>query len=82
MIILKEELQALDPKGRVCEICKKHMHDHEWADLDMNGFVTDCNFHYCECPDDKQISSSKPGVGLWCINCDKEMFFYDSLELP
>lgn len=75
MIILKEELVALDPSGRPCEICKKHMHDHEWANLDMNGFVTDCNFHYCECSEDDQLSSIEPGIGLWCIVCDREIIF-------
>jgi len=81
MIFHKEELRGLDSTGRACEVCNLHMHDHEWANLDMNGFVTDCNFHYCPCSDDEQIPVMKPSVGIWCDNCDREILFDPSEEV-
>ena len=37
------QLASLDINGRPCEICGQHMHEHDWADMDRNGFVVDCN---------------------------------------
>jgi len=43
MLIKREELQSLDKNGRPCEVCKQHMHDHEWAVLNVEGFVVNCS---------------------------------------
>ena len=81
MIINRDELQALDPNGRHCEMCNEHMHKHEWANLDMNGFVTDCNFRYCKCSIDDQLPTIKPGEGMFCGICDKEILFDPTEEV-
>jgi len=36
-------LLALDADGRACEVCGQHMHKHEWADMDPDGFVVACS---------------------------------------
>lgn len=36
----KDTLLMLD---RSCEVCHDHMHDHEWAILDINGFALYCS---------------------------------------
>ncbi len=42
--IYRRDLRGLDANGIRCEACGRHMHDHEWADLDLNGFVVSCVF--------------------------------------
>lgn len=42
-LIGKEELLMLDPHGRNCEVCNSHMHYHEWALMDYEGFVIFCS---------------------------------------
>jgi hypothetical protein len=37
------DLRGLAVDGRACEVCCGHMHDHQWADLDSNGFVVACS---------------------------------------
>ena len=41
--VLKKDLRGLNSDGRLCEVCEKHMHVHEWADLDYHGFVVACS---------------------------------------
>lgn len=41
--IFSNDLVGLDSNGRPCEACGKHMHIHEWADVDINGFVVSCS---------------------------------------
>jgi len=48
MIVKHEELLSLQPNGRDCEACGRHMHKHKWANLDDEGFVTECNFSVYE----------------------------------
>lgn len=36
-------LRHLDPNGRPCENCKAPMKNHEWVDMDRDGFVINCN---------------------------------------
>lgn len=38
----KEELKHLD-NNVYCEMCKRHMHDHEWAVLNYDGFAIFCS---------------------------------------
>jgi len=38
----QKELAGLTP-GRPCEVCGMEMREHEWADLDENGFVFNCD---------------------------------------
>lgn len=42
--VYNRDLVGLDEKGRPCEVCHKHMHLHDWADLDDGGFVVNCSF--------------------------------------
>lgn len=39
----RSDLVGLDKNGKPCEVCNGHMHDHEWADLDMWGLVVACS---------------------------------------
>jgi hypothetical protein len=43
MRIKRPELQALNPNGRPCETCNGPMKDHEWTDMDRDGFVVRCS---------------------------------------
>lgn len=36
----RRHLLHLQKDGRACG---RHMYDHEWADMDLNGFVVDCD---------------------------------------
>lgn len=42
-VISAYDLRGLDKNGRKCESCGKHMHAHDWALLDINGFVLYCS---------------------------------------
>jgi hypothetical protein len=35
---------TLDMFQGACEVCMKRLCDHEWADLDVNGYVIRCNY--------------------------------------
>jgi hypothetical protein len=39
----QRDLIGLNKDGSPCEVCGKHMHDHEWADLDIKGYVVACS---------------------------------------
>lgn len=41
--IERKILLGLSENGRLCEVCGRHMHDHEWAILDRQGFAVDCS---------------------------------------
>jgi len=43
--VMQKGLLKLDKNGRPCEVCGLSMYDHEWADLDINGFVTACSIN-------------------------------------
>lgn len=40
--IFRQDLQGLDRTGRECEVCHGHVPNHEWADMDVNGFIVNC----------------------------------------
>ena len=41
--IPRRQLLMLDANGRACEVCGRHMHRHQWADMDPDGFVVACS---------------------------------------
>jgi len=41
--VYKKDLQALSPEGSPCEMCHEAMQEHEWADMDPQGFVVNCS---------------------------------------
>lgn len=41
--VYQNQLLGLDLNGSPCEVCFSHMHAHEWADMDDNGFVVACS---------------------------------------
>ena len=41
--IYQKDLVGLDYHGSPCENCGDHMHNHEWADMDIHGFVVNCS---------------------------------------
>jgi hypothetical protein len=38
-----EDRQAFDEEGSPCEECGFRIPDHDWVDLDPNGFVFNCS---------------------------------------
>jgi hypothetical protein len=42
--IYNDQLSGLDQVGRSCEVCDGHVPMHRWADMDVNGFITNCPF--------------------------------------
>ena len=42
-VIGKNDLIGLDPNGRDCEVCGVHMHEHDWALLNVDGFAIFCS---------------------------------------
>jgi hypothetical protein len=41
--VYQRDLLGLDVDGRPCEACGRHMHTHEWADMDPWGYVVHCS---------------------------------------
>lgn len=41
--IQQNELLALSPDGRKCEVCGLHPHKHRWMTLDFDGFAVACS---------------------------------------
>jgi hypothetical protein len=41
--IYSKGLRTLDPNGRPCEVCGELMPNHDWVDLDIDGFVVVCS---------------------------------------
>lgn len=39
-----KDLIGLNEVGRPCEVCNRKMRDHEWVDLNLNGFAVACSF--------------------------------------
>lgn len=46
--IWQRDLAGLNANGSACEACGRHMHEHEWADLDPHGLVVTCVFSPAE----------------------------------
>lgn len=42
--VYTKDLLSLEASGRCCEVCWRPMSEHEWADLDREGFVVACNY--------------------------------------
>lgn len=41
--IPQSQLLGLSHRGSLCEVCGEHMHTHEWADMDIAGYVVHCS---------------------------------------